>query len=179
MTITLHEIEERKEHLRQEILERECLLATLEVLRKHVAASGGSKTIDLGNLFPVWLPGQEAASPARQVTLLESAPVALPPPPPAPYLHPDLEKIGYQRHGATSMVVQWAIEQLTGDYTLQDIQALLTREGRHVKSAEISVVLSRLKRRGKINEIRCGIGRKPSIFRKSSENSGDQTQAAA
>ena len=75
------------------------------------------------------------------------------------------------------MAIRWAIEQLTGDYTLQDIQALLTREGRRVKSAEISVVLSRLKSRGKITEIRCGIGRKPSIFRKSSESSGDQTHA--
>lgn len=69
MTLTLQQIEERKEHLRQEILERECLLATLEVLRKHVAASGGSKTIDLATLFPGWLPEREAASPARQVTL--------------------------------------------------------------------------------------------------------------
>jgi hypothetical protein len=51
MTIALEEIQERKEQLRQEILERECLLAALEVLHKHATASRGSKTIDTGTVF--------------------------------------------------------------------------------------------------------------------------------
>ncbi len=179
MTLTLPQIEERKEHLRQEILERECLLATLEVLRKHVAASGGSKTIDLATLFPSWLPEREAASPTRQVTLLEAAPQALPPPPPPePYMHPELKKIR-NWHGANTMSVEWAIARLTGDYTLQDIQALLAREGRRLQGAEISVILSRLKKRGKIEEIRAGFGRKPSVFRKAPEAGSSETAAAA
>ena len=179
MTLTLQQIEERKEHLRQEILERECLLATLEVLRKHVAATGGSKTIDLATLFPGWLPDREAASPTRQVTLLEAAPQALPPPPPPErYIHPELKKIG-DWHGANTMRVEWAIARLTGDYTLQDIQALLAREGRRLEGAEISVILSRLKRRGKIEEIRPGLGRKPAIFRKTPEGDSSQTATAA
>lgn len=179
MTLTLQQIDERKEHLRQEILERECLLATLDVLRKHVAASGGSKTIDLATLFPGWPSEREATPPTRQVTLLEAAPQALPPPPPPePYMHPELKKIG-SWHGANTMRVEWAIARLTGDYTLQDIQALLAREGRRLEGAEISVILSRLKQRGKIEEIRCGIGRKPSIFRKPPEADSSATTAAA
>ena len=179
MTLTLQQIDERKEQLRQEILERECLLATLEVLRKHVAATGGSRTIDLATLFPAWLPEREAASPPRQVTLLEAAPQLLPPPPPPePYMHPELKAIG-SWHGANTTRVEWAIARLTGDYTLQDIQALLAREGRRLQGAEISVILSRLKKRGKIEEIRPGIGRKPSIFRKAPDAGGSETTAAA
>ena len=179
MTVTLHEINARQKHLRQEILERECLLATLEVLRKHVAAHGSSKSIDLSALFPAWCPTHETASPARQVTLLASAPAALPPPaPPEPYIHPDLQPFT-NRHGGNTMVVQWAIERLTGDYTLQEIRALLTREGCIIESAEISVVLSRLKRRGKITAIEGGSGRRPSIFRNSPASSGESTLAGA
>jgi hypothetical protein len=77
------------------------------------------------------------------------------------------------------MAVQWAIDRLTGDYTLKDIYALLTREGYHIRSAEISVILSRLKTRGKIAEIRCGNGRTPSIFRKPQLATDEQTEGAA
>ena len=179
MTITLEEIQERKEQLRQEILERECLLAALEVLQKHATASRGSNTIDIGALFPALLANPEAVSSARQLTLLESAPVALPPPPPPePYMHPELKRLG-SRHGVNTMAVQWAIDRLTGDYTLQDIQALLKQEGRPLQSAEISVILSRLKTRGKIAEIRRGNGRAPAIFRKQQLATDEQTETAA
>jgi hypothetical protein len=179
MTLTLQQIDERKEHLRQEILERECLLATLDVLRKHVAASGGAQTIDLGTLFPGWTPERDAAAPVRQVTLLEAAPQALPPPPPPePCIHPELKKIG-DWHGAKTEMIQWAIARLTGDYTLQDIQALLAREGRPITGAEISVVLSRLKNRRKIVEIRPGRGRQPAIFRKPPAVGTSETASAA
>ena len=52
------------------------------------------------------------------------------------------------------------------DYTLTDIAALLRREGYPMGSAEISVVLTRLKGRGEIEEIRRGGGRTPAVFRK-------------
>ncbi len=180
MTITLDEIQERKEQLRQEILERECLLAALEVLQKHATASRGAKTIDIGALFPALLANPEAVSSARQLTLLESAPIALPPPPPPePYIHPELKEIGTWRHGSNTLTVLWAIDRLTGDYTLKDIHALLKQEGRLLQSAEISVILSRLKSRGKIAEIRCGNGRTPSIFRKPQPANDEQTEDAA
>lgn len=179
MTITLQEINQRKEHLRQEILERECLLATLEVLHKHVAARGGATTIDLSTLFPAWRPGRDTLAHAPQVDLLESAPAALPPPAPSePYIHPDLKRMR-NHHGSNTMAVQWAIDRLTGDYVLGDIEALLAREGHKMQPAEISVVLSRLKKRGKITEIRCGYGRKPAIFRKTAASGAELTPAAA
>ena len=179
LTITLEEIQERQEQLRQEILERECLLAALEVLQKHAAPSRGSKTIDIGALFPALLANPKAISSTRRLTLLESAPVALPPPPPPePYIHPELKQLGTW-HGSNTMAVQWAIDRLTSDYTLKDIHALLKREGRPLQSAEISVILSRLKTRGPIVDIRPGNGRKPSIFRKPQLASNEQTEAAA
>ncbi|MEQ1841649.1 MAG: hypothetical protein ABL994_14675 [Verrucomicrobiales bacterium] len=179
MTLTREEIEERKEQLRQEILERECLLAALEVLLKHASASRGSQPIDVGAFLPAFLASPGPTPSARQVTLVESAPAALPPPPPPePYMHPELK--GFRnRHGANTAMVQWAIHRLSGDYTLQDIHALLKQEGRILQSAEISVVLSRLKRRGKITEIRHGNGRTPAIFRKPQPPSAEQTEAAA
>lgn len=61
----------------------------------------------------------------------------------------------------------------------QESLTFLAREGCPLQSAEISVVLSRLKRRGKITEIQCGIGRTPSIFRKSPAGSGDPALVAA
>jgi hypothetical protein len=69
-------------------------------------------------------------------------------------------------HGGNGRTVSWAIEQMTGDYTLRDIRALLEREGCQMPHAEISVVLTRLKTRGEIDEIRRGGGRTPAVYRK-------------
>ena len=82
-------------------------------------------------------------------------------------------------HGSNTMAVQWAVDRLTGDYALHDIQTLLAREGRPMRSAEISVVLSRLKNRGKIREIQCGYGSKTSIFLKSAASQAGSTPAEA
>jgi hypothetical protein len=48
---------------------------------------------------------------------------------------------------------------MTDDYTVGDIAALLKREGYRMPSAHVSVVLTRLKRRGEIEEISAGRGR--------------------
>ncbi len=135
--------------------------------------------MDVGALLPAFLTQPRATSPARQVTLLESAPVALPAPPrPERYVHPELKDFG-NPHGINTTIVRWAIARLMGDYTLQDIHAVLTREGRPLQTAEISVVLSRLKKRRKIVEIHRGNGRRPSIFRKSPLVSNVPADAAA
>lgn len=179
MTLTSDEIQSRKDQLRQEILERECLLAALEVLHKHATGARGSRTIDVGALLPALLGHAAEPAPAREITLVETpAPTLPPPPPPKPYVHPELEALR-NSHGQNTRFVQWAIDRLTGDYTLADIQALLKKEGRPITGAEISVVLSRLKKRREIIEIHCGIGRKPSIFRKPPPAEADAAQAAA
>ncbi|MEO6740058.1 MAG: hypothetical protein ABIP20_07390 [Chthoniobacteraceae bacterium] len=181
MTLTRDEIEERKEQLRQEILERECLLAALEVLSKYVAANRGCNPVDVGALLPGLLAHPGTVTPTREIPLLESAPAALPPPAPRvpiPPVHPELQKLG-GGHGVYTAMVQWAIGRLTGDYTLQDIHAVLTREGRALQTPEISVILSRLKKRRQIIQIHRGNGRTPSIFRKPPLVSNEPTEAAA
>ena len=179
MTLTRDEIEERKEQLRQEILERECLLAALEVLHKHACADRSARPIDVRALLPAFFASPAATPHVTQVPLLESAPVAVPPPaPPERYIHPDLKKFG-DRHGRSTAMVQWAIHRLSGDYTLNDVHALLAQEGRPLQKAEISVILTRLKSRGEIAEIQRGNGRKPAVFRKPQPPAGQQTGAVA
>ena len=180
MTLTRDEIEERKEQLRQEILERECLLAALEVLHKHACADRATRPIDVGTYLPAFLASPGATLPARQAPLLESAPAAVPPPPAPPeyYIHPELKKFG-DRHGVHTAIVQWAIHRLSGDYTLKDIHALLAREGRPLRKAEISVILSRLKSRGEIAEVQRGNGRTAAVFRKPPAPGDQQNEAAA
>ena len=62
--------------------------------------------------------------------------------------------------------VKWAIQRMTDDYSLRDIAALLEREGRPMGGSEISVVLTRMKCRGEIQEITRGHGPIPAVFRK-------------
>ena len=179
MTLTRDEIEERKEQLRQEILERECVLAALDVLHKHACGDRATRSIDIGAFLPAFLASPAAMPHARQVPLLESAPVAVPlPAPPERYIHAELKKFG-DRHGKATAMVQWAIGRLSGDYTLKDIHALLAREGSPLQKAEISVILTRLKKRREIAEIQRGNGRKPAIFRKRQAPSDQQTEAVA
>jgi hypothetical protein len=67
-------------------------------------------------------------------------------------------------YGGIGRCVAWAIENMTEDYTLRDIEAFLKREGAGISTDAISVVLTRLKGRGDIEEIRRGGGgRPPSI----------------
>src|SRR5204863_8129597 len=69
-------------------------------------------------------------------------------------------------YGGKDNGVWWAIQQMTEDYSLRDIDALLEREGSAMRSAEISVVLTRMKKRGQIEEIKWGRGRRGSVYRK-------------
>lgn len=62
--------------------------------------------------------------------------------------------------------MRWATRRMTADYTLRDLGTLLRQEGYFLTSAEISVVLTRLKGRGEIEEIKPGQGRTPAVFRK-------------
>lgn len=179
MTLTRDEIEERKEQLRQEILERECLLAALEVLHKHASGDRTTRPIDVSAFLPALLGRPGEVFPAREVPLLESAVVAAPRPAlPERYIHPELKQFG-NHHGKGTGMVRWAINRLSGDYTLNDIHALLAREGSPLQKAEISVVLSRLKRRREITVIRRGNGRKPTIYHKPQTPGEPQTEAAA
>lgn len=179
MTLTRDEIEERKEQLRQEILERECLLAALNVLHKHACGDRATRPIDVGAFLPAFLVSPGATPPGAHVPLLEYASVAAPrPAPPEHYIHPELKEFR-NRHGGNTWKVKWAIDRLSGDYTLKDIHALLAREGSPLQGAEISVILTRLKRRREITEVRPGNGRKPAVFRKPQAPGDQQHEAAA
>lgn len=145
-------------------MERECILAALKVVRTYAVNGHAPQSLELLPLAALLLdPAQEVQSP----------PAALPPPPstqnPAPIpqrkINPELEKLGFG-YGCYTDVVKWAIQRMTTDYSLLDIAALLEREGRTLHGARISVALTRLKRRGEIQEIKRGAGPKPAVFRK-------------
>jgi hypothetical protein len=167
MNPTLDEIATHRARLREEIMERECLLAALEIFEKYAASGHIPQSMQLGSLVSKFVPSR----PADLKELPSShapppAPVALPPKPPVErYIHPELKHWSFQGHGANTNLVRWAIQRMTGDYSLHDIAALLEREGRGLFPADISVVLTRLKRRGEIEEITRSAGPKPAVFR--------------
>jgi hypothetical protein len=68
-------------------------------------------------------------------------------------------------HGSIGRRVAWAIGNMTEDYTLRDIEAFLKRQGVGTSTDAISVVLTRLKGRGDIEEVCRGGGRKAAVYR--------------
>jgi hypothetical protein len=117
--------------------------------------------------------GNVAAAPGPPATLpITAEATASPSPPPPPpayvppprYIHPELKTMSgsYNSKGA---YVEWAIRRMTDNFCLRDIQALLEREGIDLSSPDISCVLTRMKTRGQITEIKPGAGRTPAIFR--------------
>lgn len=171
MTLTLEEIVQHEERLETEIMDRECLLAAFRVLHRHAANGKSPKMPDLALL------GSVIPLPALNVPLLlpktEAAPAL---PPVQPYMHPELEVIGWG-YGSAGKVVWWAIQRMTNDYSVQDIAALLQREGYLLKSPEISVALTRFKRRGQIEEMEWGCGRRATIFHKPETAASPITEA--
>jgi hypothetical protein len=171
--INLDEIATHRARLREEIMERECLLAALDVVEKYAASGHGPNSMRLGNLLSALLPSRPTAEvkelpmPAAPAAASPpSAPTALPPPPPVErYVHPELRAIVEHWNVNHTKIVEWAVAQMTEDYSLHDLSALLRREGYSLRNAEISVVLSRLKARGEIEEIKPGAGPLPAVFR--------------
>ena len=176
MPLTLDEIMEHEERLRREIVERECLLAAFKVLHGYAANNQSPKSMELSSLAwafappPITLPLEEPTAPPP-------APAALPQPPPEPrYVHPELAAIG-NHFGSKGEHVRWAIQRLTHDYTLNDIYDLLKREGGGMYPAEISVVLTRLRNRGQIEEVTRGAGRTPAVYRKPASATPVETES--
>ena len=176
MTITLDEIVDHRDRLRREIVERECLLAAFDVLHGYMAKGHPPQSMELGALVAT-LGRPAPLLPLEPALLPTPEPAALPAPPPVPpYIHPELEAIGHC-HGRNGLLVRWAIDRMTTDYSLHDIAALIRREGSWIRNAEISVVLTRMRTRGEIKEIRRGAGPIPALFRKP-ESASATTQGA-
>jgi hypothetical protein len=167
MTLTPETLTEYEQRLRTEIVERECVLAAFTVLRSYDANGQWPKSLDLGPVaMRILSPMQEVPTTAAALPAPASQPVAPPPwtPPPRKII-PELEKL-LNLHGRDSRLVQWAIARMTHDFSLTDIAALLKREDYPVENSKISVVLTRLKGRGEIQEIKPGSGPNPAVFRK-------------
>ena len=148
-------------------MERECLLAAFDVIDRHIASGLKPQSVAVvGSLVSaLGAPPIPRTGPAETVALPAPAPAALPAKAvEKPYLHPELATLGGS-FGDNGKIVSWAIQQMTEDYTVRDIAALLAREGSSMSSAKLSVVLSRLKNRGEIEQITPGRGRRPGIFR--------------
>jgi hypothetical protein len=158
MPLTLEQILAHEQRLKQEIDEKQSLVEVCQLARSKLTE---------GAEPPAARPEEIALDPSKISNASISA-AATPPPPPAFYVHPELAAI-YERRGNYGDVVEWAIKQMTDDYSVADIAARLQREGANLSGAQISVVLGRLKRNGAIEEIRQGRGRGGSIFRKPSD----------
>ncbi|MEP7248738.1 MAG: hypothetical protein ABI787_03045 [Spartobacteria bacterium] len=181
MTTTLNEIATHRAHLHGEIMERECLLAALDVFEKYAASGHAPRSIELGSLVSTLLPSRSAIEVKELPTSAAAPPAAaaLPPKPPVErYMHPELKIACGTFQGSYTRCVQWAINRMTEDYSLHDISALLLREGAPLGSSKISVVLSRMKGRGEIEEIRRGEGPIPALFRKPERVTDDVTNPA-
>ncbi|MDQ6624930.1 MAG: hypothetical protein M3Y69_02135 [Verrucomicrobiota bacterium] len=180
MTTTLDEILQCEDRLHAEIAERECLLAAVNVLKGYAEKGRSLRGLELGAL------GKALLTTDGTKTLLLAAPAEKPadvaPPPPAlprpkPYRHPELEKLCPPNlHGRDTMAVRWAIERMTGDFTLIDIAKLLKTEGQPMGNPKISVVLTRMQRHGHIQVIEYGRGPVPTVFR--NPNVTDETPVA-
>src|SRR5665213_67208 len=130
MNFTLDEITQQQDRLRQEIMERQCLLAAFDVMHGYMSKDHSPGRLELGSLV-------SALSPALPVAALPGesavAPAVLPMPViEPPYVHPELKAIG-DRFGSNVQIVRWAIARMTEDYSLMDIRALLRREGRPLR----------------------------------------------
>ena len=166
MNLALEEIATHCSRIRQEIMEREIVLAAFDVVEKYAANGHAPKSMRLDSFVSVLLPSKPTLELKEASIPATAAPPALPPAPrPEPYIHPELKAIGI-RHGSKSQAVSWAIEQMSDDYSLRDLYALLTREGFDITPGQVSVVLTRLKDRHEIEEVKHGYGPAPAVFRK-------------
>lgn len=151
--MTLEEINARETELRQEIADREQLLAAYQLIRgEHEKSLPRSPDI-----VPVDQPAPEPL-PEETASRLEPTP-SLPGPP-----ETNLEALG-QGYGGGVRLITWAIRQMTGDFGARHIAAALRQAGCPMRVGKISVVLNRMKSEGKIAEITTGRGRAPSSFR--------------
>ncbi len=164
MPLTFDEITQREERLRQEIAERERLLAAYQLLRADTVNHQSWELSEASVVATMAAPERAESNVQPADSSCVPAPVSLPAPVPRK-INPELDAVR-SGHGGNGRAVLWAIAQMTGDYTLRDIRALLEREGCQMPHAEISVVLTRLKSRGQIEEIRPGGGRTPAVYRK-------------
>jgi len=164
MPLTFDEIIQCEERLRQEIADRERLLGAYQLLRADAANHQSWKSTEAPVVAAVASPATAASNVQPPKSSCALAPINLPAPV-ARKINPALDALR-SKHGGNGRTVLWAIAQMTGDYTLRDIRALLEREGYQMPHAEISVVLTRLKSRGAIEEIRPGGGRTPAVYRK-------------
>lgn len=163
MPLTIEEIAQRQQGLRNEIALRERLLEAYTAVRAEMEHGPIQPSLPANAFTPAGAAGPVLGNSAATLLLANAIPVAAPPPPPK--MNPELEALSTS-YGGLGRVVSWAIERLSGEFTLRDIAAVLAGEDWRITGAEISVVLSRLKRRGEIVEVRFGCGRRPTVYRK-------------
>ncbi|HEY3664084.1 MAG TPA: hypothetical protein VGL24_13100 [Chthoniobacterales bacterium] len=192
MNLNLDEIHTLRARLREEIMERECLLAALDVVEKYTGQGYGPNSMQFGRLVSALLPSRPAVETKELLTsaapvtasLPPPVPAALPPKPPVErYIHPELKHWRFSGHGAIANLVRWAIQRMTEDFSLHHIASMLEREGHPLHSPDISVVLTRLKGRGEIEEVKPAAGPYPAVFAKpvaeEAESTGQSSVAEA
>jgi hypothetical protein len=155
MPLTIDEILTHEGALEKEIAEKRALLAAYQLLRAQTA---GQRPVPI---LPE--PAIEAGT-GELLPAPEKPAAAASPPATGSRTHPDLQAM--VTRGNNGEFVSWAIKRMTDDYSVHQLEACLQNAGCLLRSAEISVVLTRLKARGEIEQIRPGSGRTPALFRK-------------
>ena len=166
MPLTFDEITVQEKWARREIAELECFLAALKVMRNYTASGRTSSSAEPERL----LAALASFTPAIECKELDAPAPAAEPAPPAPalkrrYIHPELEAIG-SGHASSRKVVKWAIDRMADDYTVRDLDALLTREGHGLGTQCISLILATLKNAGEIEQLKRSSGPIPAVYRK-------------
>jgi hypothetical protein len=149
MPMSLEEITAREEDLRQEIAEREHLLAAYQ----HIRAG---REQSLASVEP---------APPEVEPAAEEAPTPFPSGATVPVLPEiNLELQALSRGWAgTGRAVSWVLQRITGTFTVRDIAAVLEGEGCPIPVEKLSVIVNRMKFH-QITELRNGRGRTPSLF---------------
>lgn len=75
---------------------------------------------------------------------------------------------GKPRRGSVDKLVRWAIEELSGEFGVQEVQGYLSskhpEQGRLIPRASISSALVRMSEQGLIAVVEKGLGRRPSVY---------------
>lgn len=90
----------------------------------------------------------------------------IPPKQPSSFLEGMIDSNLDSKYGHVKAEILAAIERCPMEYTVQDIEAILTNDGKSPNKTVVSQWMTRLTKTGAVNRIREGAGRSPALYSK-------------